>query len=370
MIQTRFFSGLESSDVKVFVLASSQRCCSTSTQERIQEPPAMWGQLGGAIEDDNGDLHLPGLPASPHDADDDDEDGPDEDDYGARGRGKRACLQPRDVDSDFPESDSDESQRRQDANDTVADAVGGGEEHMQLDEAAPNVLAEPDRSPALLNKGLPPLAVTDSETLRGIASAPLGGAHEETTLCATTGAARARDARAAHPRSHDWGIFHFNFSESRQDPGRFQWECTCRLHKRNDKTGCKKSRRLQRDAPLEQEADRVLRALKAWAISGPEYKYQRTHLQRPVSVEEAPSDEFLDARCITVAPTQVLTDEAMENELPKVPAPNPEAASTTKGGETLLRGRGRGARPKQKGRGRGKARQPSLFGIFLRNFNF
>ena len=82
-----------------------------------------------------------------------------------------------------------------------------------------------------------------------------------------------------HEDSHAWadGRFHFTYRPTTGPSG--SWQCLCRFHKKNATTACTRSMSC-RDG-TEDEKQRILRCLKAWAVIAPSYTRKRTHARSP-----------------------------------------------------------------------------------------
>ena len=91
-------------------------------------------------------------------------------------------------------------------------------------------------------------------------------------------AARIRDPSVFN---HNWGAFRFTLKALRSSTGRpgFAWQCACRYHRKNDRTGCNKSIAVP-GGPEEWEAQssKVLQRLRFWATRARDFHVQRHHV--------------------------------------------------------------------------------------------
>ena len=119
--------------------------------------------------------------------------------------------------------------------------------------------------------------------------------------------------------NHRWGAFTFTMKRAEEhNRVSYSWQCSCPFHKKNDGTGCKKSKTLTREQSLsfEGESERVLDCLRHWATGALRYARQRRHRKWEVDNDNCPPTEVIMAQIIQDRPDPktIRTDVELDAE--------------------------------------------------------
>ena len=111
-------------------------------------------------------------------------------------------------------------------------------------------------------------------------------------------------------KSKSFGCFRFTARQRGPNYPFGGYQASCRFHKKSDATGCKRTLPMEANTP---EARRsVVRCLMWWCIMAPEHVWQRTHRPAPLPLEGCPELDYLLAKQIDASPSNVLTDEHLD----------------------------------------------------------
>ena len=209
----------------------------------------------------------------------------------------RRCRRPRD------ESDATLDVYAEVFDDNVVDAIADAEESVD-GESSDSSTADVDQSgPAREEVATHREQDADCVWAPPLAEPPLAALMGERSDMVPV-AARIRDPSVLN---HNWGAFRFTLKALRSSTGHpgFAWQCACRYHRKNDRTGCKKSIAVP-GGPEEWEAQssKVLQRLRFWATRACDFHFQRHHVAFDPDPELLPPWEVIEAQRIDEPPPE------------------------------------------------------------------
>ena len=115
-------------------------------------------------------------------------------------------------------------------------------------------------------------------------------------------AGHLRPAQNPSALNHMLGPFRYTMKHKAD---KFSWQCSCPFHRKNSKSGCRKTIVLQLGkTSFEAESDRVLCILQHWANQALKYGRQRHHVALDINDENVPSVGVLKAQAIEHPPRE------------------------------------------------------------------
>ncbi|CAE7825398.1 SHE10 [Symbiodinium sp. CCMP2456] len=152
-----------------------------------------------------------------------------------------------------------------------------------------------------------------------------GGAVPAASSDAPRLGAGASGSRTTEPDSFNWGHFRLTFVSAEKRPPYGLWQATCRFHRKNESTGCKKSMQLGSGPEAKETCKRMLMF---WCLQAPKHRTKLGHSAVALSPSDALPLEVLNSRLseMPAPPAVVQTDEQI-NAANRGPEPSTGAAS-------------------------------------------